>query len=283
MKALLITLTLLFASPFTSAEPATTDSFDHQHSLWNSLLQRHVHWIEGGVASQVDYHGFKKDRASLDRYLATLSDVDRDAFDRWSRDQRKAFLLNGYNAFTVKLILSKYPDVESIKDLGSFFSSPWSKQFFLIFGKQTSLDTIEHEMLRKPGAYDDPYIHIAVICASIGCPALPNEAFRAGDIDRQLKRGMQRFLSDRSRNRFNPQSGRLEVSKVFDWYEADFEQGDRGIHSLKGLLSRYAAQLSDNPHQQLLIGEHKLEIDHLDYDWRLNDYSHKLEAGSESN
>ncbi len=272
MKTLLFTIALLFSAPLFPGEQLPDSTFNHRHTLWSGLLQEHVHWINRGVASQVDYRAFKQDEPRLDRYKATLSAIEREAFNSWSRNQRKAFLINAYNAFTIKLILSKYPDIESINDLGSLFSSPWSKQFFSLFGNTTSLDTIEHEMLRQPGVYDDPFIHVAVVCASIGCPALPNETFTAENIERQLNEGMHRFLADRERNRFNPKSAELEVSRIFDWYEEDFEQGHREIYSVKELLSRYAEQLSDEPQQQQLVREQKAGIDYLDYDWRLNDY-----------
>ncbi|MDH3354591.1 MAG: DUF547 domain-containing protein [Chromatiales bacterium] len=268
-------LSLIWMFLFSSQIFALDNTFDHQHTLWNKLLHKHVHWINNGKASQVDYRAFKQDEPQLEKYIASLSATDKSDFDRWSRNQRKAFLLNAYNAFTIKLILSRYPEVESIKDFGSLFSSPWSKRFFSLFGKPANLDEIEHEMLRKPGAYDDPYIHVSVVCASIGCPALPNEAFTADKIDRQLNENMIRFLSDHSRNRFNPQSGELEISKIFDWYEKDFEQGNRQLHSIKDLFSRFSNQISDAPQQQQLIKNRQVEITYLNYDWRLNDYTHK--------
>jgi len=82
-------------------------------------------------------------------------------------------------------------------------------------------------MLRKDGVYDDPRVHTAVVCASIGCPMLRNEAFTAENLDASLEDGMRRFLSDRSRNRLNTQSKKLEISKIFDWYGKDFEKGTR--------------------------------------------------------
>ena len=77
-------------------------------------------------------------------------------------------------------------------------------------------------MIRAPGMFDEPRIHAAVVCASIGCPMLRNEAFLAERLENQLEDGMRRFMSDRSRNRFAPARGRLEVSKIFDWYGEDF-------------------------------------------------------------
>ena len=87
-------------------------------------------------------------------------------------------------------------------------------------------------MLRAPGVFDDPRIHFAVICASIGCPMLREEAFVADRLEAQLDEQARRFLSDRTRNRFDAPRGRLEVSKIFDWYGEDFRQGHQGIASV---------------------------------------------------
>jgi hypothetical protein len=239
-------------------------AFDQQHALWDQLVHKHVSWINNGSAAQVDYAGFKQDRRLLDDYLQSLSAVSRSEFAGWSKTQQLAFLINAYNAFTVDLILSKYPDLQSIKDLGSFLSSPWKKEFFSLFGEQHHLDYIEHELIRAPGVYNEPRIHFAVVCASIGCPALRNEAFIADKLNDQLEDSMRRFLADRSRNRYNPATGKLEVSKLFDWYGDDFG-------SLKSVLARYAELLADDPQQQQRIRDGEAGIVYLDYDWGLND------------
>ncbi len=246
-------------------------AFDHQHKIWDQLLQQSVKLISNGSASQLDYKLLKSKTAELDSYLSDLSKVTEDEFSSWSKNQQKAFLINSYNAFTVQLILSRYPDLSSIKDLGSFFSSPWKKQFFTLLGKSQSLDNVEHKILRKEGVYNEPYIHFAVVCASIGCPAIRNKAFTADKMEDQLKDSLQRFLSDHSRNRFNAANNQLEVSKIFDWYEDDFSKGYRGIYSLKDLFARYADKLTDDPESQQLIREKKVDIDFLEYDWKLND------------
>lgn len=155
--------------------------------------------------------------------------------------------------------------------MGSFFSSPWKEQFFTLLGKPRSLDDLEHKLLRQPGVYDDPYIHVAVVCASIGCPALRNEAFTANKIEQQLNDNMQRFLSDKSRNHYNSQTSQLEVSKIFDWYKDDFTQGYRNLYSLNDLFARHAKQLTNNNKNQQLVSNKTVKINFLYYDWQLND------------
>jgi hypothetical protein len=262
-----MTILGLLALPLGSAQA----QFDHEHKAWTALLKKHVVLVDGGKSSQVRYAGFQQDRAALKGYLDSLSKVRQAEFDGWSKPQRMAFLVNAYNAFTIEKILTRYPDIKSIRDFGTVFGNPWKDKFFTLFGQPAYLDQVEHEILRKEGAYDEPRVHVAVVCASIGCPMLRTDAFTADKLEAQLEDGMRRFLSDRSRNRYNPQTRRLEVSRIFDWYGKDFEKGHKGYASVKGTLARYADQLADRPEDRALVREQKADISFLDYDWALND------------
>jgi Protein of unknown function, DUF547 len=250
------------------AQPA---GFDHSHAAWTALLRRHVRLVRGGQATQVAYAGFKADHAALKAYLGSLSAVTPATFGAWAKAERQAFLINAYNAFTVELILTRHPDLKSIKDLGSLLSSPWKPKWIVLLGGKVSLDDIEHAMLRKRGDYDDPRVHFAVNCASIGCPALREEAFVAARLDAQMDEQTLRFMSDRTRNRFHSQRGRLELSKIFDWYGEDFRLGHRGIGSLPAFAARYADQLADTPAERERVHAGGVDIAYTDYDWSLND------------
>ena len=269
-RALLAALPAL-ALPAAWTQPAAAQTFDHGHAAWSALLRRHVRLLDGGRASQLRYAGMAAERAALKAWLATLSAVPRPAFDGWARGQQMAFLINAYNGFTVELVLSRYPNLKSIKDLGSFLSSPWKPKWIPLLGETLSLDNIEHDMLRAPGRYSDPRIHFAVNCASIGCPMLREEAFVAERLDAQLDEQARRFMGDRSRNRFSPASRRLELSKIFDWYGGDFNQSQHGITSLAQFCASQAEQLADLPADRDAVRAQKLGIDFLDYDWALND------------
>jgi hypothetical protein len=250
---------------------AQAGAFDHEHAAWTALLKKHVVVLRGGQASQVRYGAFAGDRAALKAYLDTLSAVPEATFASWSKPQRQAFLINAYNAFTVELILTRYPKLESIKDIGSLFQSPWKPKWVPLLSTKVSLDDIEHEMLRKRGAYDDPRVHFAVNCASIGCPALREEAFVPARLDGQLEEQARRFMADGSRNRYSAERGRLEVSKIFDWFGEDFRLGHRGIGSLPEFLARYADQLSADAGAREKIKGRQLDVSFLEYDWKLND------------
>jgi hypothetical protein len=173
-----------------------------------------------------------------------------------------AFLVNAYNGFMIEKILTRYPDIRSVWDFGKLFGNPFKDEFFSLFGRKFTLDGIEHETLRKKGAYDEPRVHFAVNCASIGCPMLREEAYVAERLDAQFEEQARRFLADRTRNRLA--AGRLEVSKIFDWFKEDF--GAR-----ESFLAKYAAQLADGAEQQKLVAEGRAALSFLDYDWALND------------
>lgn len=274
-QSLIITALLLVAPMIGSA---TAPGFDHEHKAWTALLRQHVVLLDGGKASQVRYSGFAQDRPALKGYLDSLSKVTQQEFDGWSKAQRAAFLINGYNAFTIEKILARYPDIKSIWDFGKFFGNPFKDRFFTLLGSASFLDRVEHETLRKPGAYDEPRVHFAVNCASVGCPMLREEAYVARRLDAQLEEQAMRFLSDRSRNRYNPETGQLEVSKIFDWFKEDWTSGYRGlegktapVQSREQYFARYAALLADTPEHRGQIQGQKAGLRFLDYDWSLND------------
>lgn len=246
-------------------------SFDHRYGAWDALLRRFVTWHASGVATSVDYRALLGARAELQAILDAFSAVSADQYAGFRRDEKLAFLINVYNAFTLALILTRYPELKSIRDLGSLIQSPWKRRFFRLFGEERSLDHVEHELIRAPGAFDDPRIHFVVVCASVGCPALRPEAFIAAQLDAQMEDSTRRFLRDRSRNRFNMKTGKLEVSKLFDWYKGDFDKPFRGSATREAFLGRYAESLADEPREQQLIREGRQPVIFLDYDWSLND------------
>ena len=246
-------------------------AFDQSHAAWNELLKRDVVVAPNGNSSRVDYAAFKRDQDALTLYLDGLSAVTAAEYQAWTREQQLAFLINAYNAYTIKLVLTRYPALKSIKDLGSLLQSPWKKEFFTLLGVPRSLDAVEHGMIRAPGAFDEPRIHFALNCASVGCPMLREEAYVAERLDAQLESGVRRFLGDRTRNRYDAVSGRLELSAIFDWYKGDFEKGGRGASSVPMFLVRYADFIADDAVGHALVRRGQLPIRYLDYDWTLND------------
>jgi hypothetical protein len=255
MDARLIVFGLLFW-----AGAALGQEFDHAHAAWTALLGRHVVLLQGGKASQLRYAGMMQERGALKAYLEGLSKVSAPELRGWTREQQMAFLINAYNANMIEKVLTRYPDIRSVWDLGRIFGNPFKDRFFSLLGKPYSLDDIEHETLRKD--YRDPRIHYALNCASVGCPMLREEAYAAERLERQLDEQAARFLSDRSRNRMA--GGRLELSKIFDWYKEDFEPR-------QAYFARHADLFTSDSNEKKLIVDGKAPIGFLDYDWTLND------------
>lgn len=251
----------------SNAAPQGSAHFSHQP--WDALLKQCVESIDGGDSTAADYQCFQSNHEQLKDYTTSLSSVSDEHFASWDKKAQLAFLINAYNAWTVELILSAWPELESIRDLGSLFRSPWKKEFIPLFDGVLSLDDIEHGMIREPGVYDDPRIHFAVNCASVGCPALRAEAYTGERLDAQLEEQTRAFLGDSSRNRLR--DGRLEVSSIFKWYGDDFAKGWRGADSLGAFLARYASAMQLDTATTKALQQQRLKIDYLDYDWSLND------------
>lgn len=241
---------------------------DFNHSSWDSLLNKNVTMTNSSKASVVNYAGMKADKSKLDSYMDATSKVSQSEFNAWSKDEQLAFLINVYNAGTVELVLTKYPNIKSIKDIGGVFGSPWKQNFISLLGKTRSLDDIEHNLIRGSKRYNEPRIHFAVNCASIGCPALLNDAFTASKLDKQLEQVTSSFLADTSRNRLKGNT--LQVSPIFKWYKEDFATSWRGTNDLAGFLARYSPSLGLNSGQAAQLKNGKIKIGYSSYNWNLN-------------
>jgi len=237
-----------------------TEGFDHSHQALTNILQKVV--TINGKANTVNYKNLKNDSLELKSYLKSLEAVSLDEYKSFSEPERLAFLINAYNAYTVKLIVDNYP-VKSIKDIGSILSTPWKIKFFNLLGESKSLDNIEQDMIRKN--FNEPRIHFAVVCASIGCPALRNEAYIAASLDQQLEEAAINFLSDKTRNRYVSASKMLEISSIFIWYGNDFTK------KYGSFVSFIATRITADVDQQNTIQNNKATISYLDYDWSLNE------------
>jgi len=255
----LLELALVITAPAWASENETV-VFDHSHSAWNKVLKTYVG--VDGATSRVRYAALKERPEDLNAYLATVEKVSLTEFSNFSEKQRLAFLINSYNALTVKLILDHYP-VKSIKDIGGIFSSPWKEKFFTLFGEKHRLDDIEHEMIRKK--FNEPRIHFALVCASKDCPGLRNEAFVVLRLDEQLENAANSFLRDSKRNSFNAKDGVLSISSIFKWYGEDFS---KKFGSVKSFI---APRMAKTPDEEIAIKSDKAKIKYLDYDWSLNE------------
>ena len=163
------------------------------HEKWDRLLKDHVISIRDGQVTQVDYDGFLKNKGILDNYLADLSAVRHADFDSWETSEQLAFLINAYNAWTIQVVLERYPNLDSIREIGLFPFSVWRRRVVKLFGDRYSLDDVEHEMIRGSGLFEDPRIHFALNCAAVGCSALRPEAYVGARLSQQFENNTRLF------------------------------------------------------------------------------------------
>ena len=259
-QSLILVLILLFGSN------QMLNAFDH--TTWDKLLRENITVINGGQVTQVDYDGFLDQRSELQEYLMNLSEIQKVDFDGWDEGKRLAFLINAYNAWTIELVLTRYPNLRSIRQIGLLPISAWRKDIVELFNTKYSLDEVEHGMIRAEGIYNEPRIHFAVNCAAIGCPALRPEAFVGEKLEEQLEESTKLFLADKTRNYSD--GGKLYISSVFDWYGEDFEKGWQGINSVAQFLYLYAEELRLDEEMKEKLFTNQLELHYLKYDWNLN-------------
>ncbi len=247
----LLLLSFLFIQCFSSAPKVSSNSQPITHEIFDGLLKKHV--TKEGLAN---YKGLQADRETLDRYLNLVAaNHPNDA--NWSKNAQKAYWMNVYNAYTIALILDNYP-VASIKDISSgpnipFVNTPWDIQFIEIEKQKYDLNNVEHNILRK--YFDDPRIHFGINCASISCPNLAPFAFTEAKVNEQLDQLATTFINDPQKNKIT--TDKAEISKIFSWFKGDFVKKE----SLISFLNRYAATKINED----------ATIEHLDYDWGLND------------
>jgi len=240
-----IRVVLVLGWVLAAASGARAEAVDY--GTYAELLKAHV---RDGV---VDYAGFKADEARLDDYLARNGRVNPESL---SREDRFAYYINAYNAWTIKLILTGYPGVKSIKDLGGLLQSPWKKPFVKIDGRTLTLDEIEHSILRPQ--FKDARVHFAIVCASKGCPPLIAQPYRGAVLDEQLNRVTTAFLNRPGNYRL--EGDRFEVSSIFKWFGEDFGN----------LFDFYIRYAQGDLKQALQSGRDRIRIGYLDYDWSLN-------------
>ncbi|CAI8395891.1 MAG: Uncharacterised protein [Flavobacterium sp. SCGC AAA160-P02] len=215
-----------------------------QVSDFNLILKKHVN-----KKGKVDYQGMKSNEILLDNYLSSLNNTV--PTKEWSINKEKAFWINVYNAYTIKIILMNYP-INSITDIEVDGKTAWKTPFVKVGGKTYTLDDIEHEILRKK--FNDPRIHVGINCASISCPKLTMVAFEEDTIEVELERLIKEFINDTSKNKIS--SKETSISMLFKWFKDDFTTKE----SLIDYLNNYS-DVKVSPNNR---------IKYLPYNWSLN-------------
>lgn len=232
-----------------------------RHQLLTNLLNDHV------SNGQVNYARLCADDR-LNQYTAQLNDTDPAALP--SEDERFAFWLNTYTAYSLSAICAEYP-IKSVNDLhfgGMLFAvatgrSVWDKPLVKVNGGTYSLKEVDHEILRK--RRPDPRIQFAIACGAVGCGPVPEEAFEAARLGAQLDRQAKAFINDPRINRFDRTRHEAELSPLFKWSRKDFGRNERDV--LLFVAKYLPAELS----QSIQADPRKWDVTYGDYDLTLND------------
>ena len=210
------------------------------HDDWHRMMSTYVN-----SAGQVNYAGLKREKSKIDAYLTQLG--THPPQNGWSRNKEMAYWINFYNAFTISLILEKYPNINSIMELDG--GKVWTTRTMLVAGKAFTLEQMEKDMLLKK--FNEPRVHFAVVCAAKSCPPLLNAAWTEDNIQKNFEVRAKKFINNPAFNDIKTNS--LELSKIFEWYAADFG-------NVIDYLSKYSeTRIDKGP-----------KIKYKEYDWGLN-------------
>lgn len=254
---------LILTPPVLAETHALNEADMNENAVWAEILETYLRSGDEGQPNLFDYQALAadtEDRGDLELYIAALEGTPVSTL---SREEQFAFWVNLYNALTVKVVLDHYP-VPSIRKIGIspglFSVGPWGAKLVTVEGKRLSLDNIEHDILR-PG-WQDPRIHYAVNCASIGCPNLAPEPYEAATLESQLDEAARDYIN--SPRGIDVRGSRVRASKIYDWYGEDF--GDSHADILA-----HVRQYADKDLLAEIEGIDR--ISSFAYDWALNDVS----------
>ena len=239
----------------------------------NSFTQVLGKYVKNG---SVDYKGLKKDQDLLNQYINQLQSVSTEEIKEWNREEKLAYWINSYNAYTIRIILNHYPIKKSSTLKARFYPDNSIKQIPGVWDdikvkageKELSLNEIEHGILRKD--FNESRIHFAIVCASIGCPELWNQAYEAEHLEKQLEQAATKFVSDRQKIKVDLSKNTLYLSKILQWFREDFSKYSEDLKYGKnnGVVSFCFKYFPKAVSEQLR--REKLKIKWLDYDWSLN-------------
>ncbi len=253
---------LSFLLVFCANEPQTMAENRHQlvqktqtappnlHKPFDLLLQKYV------IEKRFNYEGIAGNETDKQRLYDYVKTLEAQTPSNWRQQDALAFWINLYNAATLELVLKNYP-VNSIKDIGGLLSSPWNQAVVSVEGQTLTLNQIENDIIRKK--FSDARIHFAVNCAAISCPPIANHAYNGEKLDSLLDVATRRVLNDE--NWVEIKNDKLLLTKIFDWYEADFVK-------MAGSVREFIAKYREND-RQAILDEHRA-IEYKDYNWILN-------------
>ena len=232
-------------------------------------------------AGMVNYKKLKAKPEKLNAFVTTLNSLDPNSFSRWNEKEQIALWLNAYNAFTLKAIIDNYPIKSSfVKSLrypaNSIRQIPgvWDKITFTVSGKSYTLGHIEHKILRKE--FNEPRIHMALVCAAIGCPALRNEPYTGSKLDWQLDSQGRKFFTDPMKSQFDPEERVLKISPILKWFAGDFvktgsAKKTKRYSKKQARVLEFVSKYLDKDFAFFSTSAKAVKIKYLKYDWSLNE------------
>ena len=246
------------------------------YDSYAAVLKSHV-----DDAGMVNYRGLQAERDKLDKFSAMIGRLERKVYEKWGERDKIAFWLNAYNAFTLQAIIDHYPIKPSFLKLRVYpknsirqIPGVWDKIVFNVMGQDLTLEHIEHEILRKE--FDEPRIHMAMVCAAMGCPPLLNEPYTGANLELQLDGRTRRFLDNPAKFRIDRDKGRLYLSPILKWFAEDFTSKyspakEIAKHGTKvsAVLNFISGHLKEADRDYILAG--KFKVKYLKYDWSLNE------------
>jgi hypothetical protein len=225
------------------ARAAETQPASIDHSAFNAILKAHVRH------ERIDYLMLRKQHyTELSDYLDQLAAIE---VDELARDEQLALYINLYNATMICAVIDRFgADYSPEEDKFAVFDTKIVRQG----GKQYSLNHLENKIIRPK--FNEPRIHVALVCGARSCPPLLPRAYRAADLDEVLEANMKRFVSaDLFRNQIDRKRRRMQLSSIFEWYADDFG-GKQGV-----------GKFVDRYHDRDLSS---FKISYGSYSWKLN-------------
>jgi len=203
---------------------------------------------EAVKSERVDYGSVKANHLpDLTSWLDTAATVDVKSL---ADKDRLAFYINLYNATMIAAVIDK--NHLTFKPSDNDFAVFKEPRVKLKTGVIT-LDDLENKIIRPE--FKDERIHVALVCGAVSCPPLLSKAYDGATLDRQLDENVAHWLIDPSRNVIDDASRTLKLSKIFEWFAADFG----GSESIAGWVGRKSGRD---------VTGYRVEF--LDYDWSLN-------------
>lgn len=242
-----------------SAKAQLVSMHQIDHATWNDLLMKYVD--RDGRVDYKSWHANQADLSLLDSYLKLLSSASSAPDGHTELSHKLAFWINAYNAVTIKGILREYPTTSIRNHTPKLWGYHiWHDLKLHVGRKPYSLDEMEHQVLRKMG---EPRIHFAIVCASIGCPRLLNEAYVPDRIDDQLTTNAKDFFSRQQNFRYDANKERFYLSSIMKWFADDFGSDQASV--LKRIANWLPGEAATSA-----AGQNAVSVSYLDYDWNLN-------------